>query len=147
LAFAVRATGAALAATCVWHAGAAGAPRVASEARLTRGRLVPRGEANSTGVAFSTRAARNQRLPARQKRRSLVVAGRLFAQLGTAVGALPVDASVWNNTALTVPARFAGATLTDVLGAAKVTVGNEPRVADAWRGFPGAVLYGMVPAP
>jgi maltooligosyltrehalose synthase len=71
----------------------------------------------------------------------LVVTGRLYAGLGSGVGAMPVGEAVWGDTALALD-RFGGdLEFRDVLTSASLRAGTELRVADALRCFPGAVLH------
>jgi (1->4)-alpha-D-glucan 1-alpha-D-glucosylmutase len=71
----------------------------------------------------------------------LVVAGRLYAGLGSAVGALPVGETVWGDTSLALGPLGDALEFTDVLTGAVLQAGSELRIADAFRAFPGAVLH------
>ena len=74
------------------------------------------------------------------RRGLLVVAGRLFTQLGRPVGTLPVGVEAWDDT--TVDAEAAGdmSELTNALTGATVPPGPSLRLARLLSCFPGAVF-------
>jgi len=82
----------------------------------------------------------------------LVLAGRLFAQLGQsvghAVGQTPVGESTWGDTAIPAPGLRDGERLVNALNGETVTVeGGHIRLADAFRTVPAAALVPATTAP
>jgi (1->4)-alpha-D-glucan 1-alpha-D-glucosylmutase len=73
---------------------------------------------------------------------AIAVAGRLFASLGLAPGALPLGKSVWKETALDVSFLSRSATITNELTRENcILEGGRLMVADAFRIFPAALLH------
>jgi (1->4)-alpha-D-glucan 1-alpha-D-glucosylmutase len=70
---------------------------------------------------------------------AIVIAGRLFAGLGAAIGELPLGAEVWGDTAVDLSPLGAPRTISDRLSAATREVGATMPLAAAWNGFPGAL--------
>jgi len=70
----------------------------------------------------------------------IVAAGRLFASLGTADGALPL-ADAWADTVLDLSCAGPGTMLTDALTGASFPAGAALPVATLFADFPGALLH------
>ena len=70
---------------------------------------------------------------------AIVIAGRLFAGLGSPVGELPLGAEVWGDTAVDLSPLGAPRAISDRLSAATREVGATMPLAAAWNGFPGAL--------
>jgi (1->4)-alpha-D-glucan 1-alpha-D-glucosylmutase len=71
----------------------------------------------------------------------IVVAGRLFAQLGVPVGDLPVGEITWSDTVVSLPNRLAGQRFVNVLSGDTVTVTDGGiRLAQAFEHVPVAAF-------
>ncbi len=70
---------------------------------------------------------------------ALVIAGRLFAGLGAAVGELPLGETVWADTAVDLSPLGAPRPMLERLSGATREIGATLPLAAAWNGFPGAL--------
>ena len=70
----------------------------------------------------------------------VVVAGRLFALLGVAPGALPLGDAVWGGTAIDARIVPAGTMVRDVITGATFEGGGRWPLARLFAEFPGAAL-------
>ncbi|MEW5878998.1 MAG: malto-oligosyltrehalose synthase [Pseudomonadota bacterium] len=70
---------------------------------------------------------------------AIVIAGRLFARLGAAVGELPVGEAVWGDTAVDLSPLAPLPPLRERLSGTTREVGATLPLAQAWNGFPGAL--------
>ncbi|GAB4479516.1 MAG: hypothetical protein OHK0044_27090 [Burkholderiaceae bacterium] len=70
---------------------------------------------------------------------AIVIAGRLFAGLGAAVGELPLGAAVWGDTAVDLSPLGKLPPLREQLSGATSDIGATLPLAAAWNGFPGAL--------
>ncbi|GIL05146.1 MAG: hypothetical protein BroJett031_16660 [Betaproteobacteria bacterium] len=70
---------------------------------------------------------------------AIVIAGRLFAGLGAAVGELPLGAAVWGDTAVDLSPLGAPRSMSERLSGATREIGATLPLAVAWNGFPGAL--------
>jgi len=71
----------------------------------------------------------------------LVVAGRLFTQLGRPVGTLPVGVDAWGDTTVDTAGVDNTSELTNALTGATVSAERPLRLARLLSSFPGAVLH------
>ena len=71
----------------------------------------------------------------------LVVAGRLFTQLGRPVGTLPVGVEAWDDTTVDTEGVDNMTELTNALTGATLPAGRPLRLARLLSCFPGAVLH------
>jgi (1->4)-alpha-D-glucan 1-alpha-D-glucosylmutase len=77
---------------------------------------------------------------------AIVIAGRLYARLGAAVGELPLGAAVWDDTAVDLSPLGSPGPMRDALSGATLEIGATLPLAVAWNGFPGALwVYGHTP--
>ncbi len=70
---------------------------------------------------------------------AIVIAGRLFARLGAAVGELPLGAAVWGDTAVDLSPLGSPGPMREALSGATLEIGATLPLAVAWNGFPGAL--------
>jgi (1->4)-alpha-D-glucan 1-alpha-D-glucosylmutase len=71
----------------------------------------------------------------------LVVAGRLFTQLGRPVGTLPVGVDAWDDTTVDTEGVHNTSELTNALTGATLPAGRSLRLARLLSRFPGAVFH------
>lgn len=70
---------------------------------------------------------------------AIVIAGRLFAGLGAAVGELPLGTAIWGDTAVDLSPLGAPRTMSERLSGTTGEIGATLPLAVAWNGFPGAL--------
>lgn len=70
---------------------------------------------------------------------AIVIAGRLFAVLGAAVGELPLGTPVWGDTAVDLSPLGAPRPMSERLSGTTAEIGATLPLAAAWNGFPGAL--------
>jgi (1->4)-alpha-D-glucan 1-alpha-D-glucosylmutase len=117
----------------LWVTWRALALRRERAALFERGEYVP---LHATGAKAAHVVAFARRL---RDEVAIVIAGRLFARLGTAVGELPLGAAVWGDTAVDLSPLGSPGPMCEVLSDATLDIGATLPLAVAWRGFPGAL--------